>query len=163
MKTIKISLAVIALAIASLGMVKPESSSEKFANELINSFRLMSRENFGKLFPTLNEFYQVMDANKEFYGEDLEAAKQEFADEYNHRIAPGIIEAYESVQHSAATMKIDWNSVSIIRVTVDEGLDMERRKMTIYFSTAGDTHRLFIDGAFELNGEWRASGNMKLI
>lgn len=162
MKTIKIFFGVVAIASASLGMILPESSTEKFASEVIRSLQNTSREQFGALFPTLDEFYEVMELNKEFYGENFKAAKQEFTDDYNHRIAPGIVEAYESVQHKAAIAGIDWNKVSVVRVVVDEGGDLERRTMSIYFSADGDVHNLTIDGAFKLNGQWKVSGNMTL-
>jgi hypothetical protein len=162
MKTIKIAVAMAAIAVGSLGMITHESSAERFASEIISSLQHASREQFGALFPTLNEFHELMERNREIYGENLEAAKQDFADEYNHRIAPAMIEAYESVQHSAAVAGIDWNNISVTRVAVDEGGDLEERSMTIYFSEDGEIHRLNIDGAFKLNGQWKAGIKMNL-
>jgi hypothetical protein len=163
MKKIKISVALLALAVASLGMVNPDSSAEKFASEIISSLQHTSREQFGALFPTLNEFYDLMERNREIYGDNLEAAKQDFADEYNHHIAPAMIEAYESIQHSAAVAGIDWSRVSVVRVAVEEGTDLDKRQMTIYFSSNGEIHRLIIASAFKLNGQWKAGVKMNLI
>jgi hypothetical protein len=163
MKTMKIFFAFIALALASLGMRRQESSVEKFANGVISSLKTESPENFETIFPTLSEFYQVMEGHESLYAGSLETAKREFADEYNHKIAPSMLASYKSVRAEAAQVGIDWNSASVLRVFVEEGVDQDVRPMTIYFSSGGKDHRLVIGKAMKLGGKWKATGDIRLI
>jgi hypothetical protein len=161
MKT-KISIAAVALAFAFIGLTRPVSSTEKFAADLLGSLNHPSIERFEKLFPTLDEFHLVMERNKELFGSDFDAARQEFADEYNHRIMPGLLDSYNAVKHEAAKRGISWNKVSLLRVSVDEDAKSQSREMIIYFSADGQVHRL-VANAFKLNGEWKINTGIKLI
>jgi hypothetical protein len=162
MKTIKISIAVIALGFALAGLTRPESSTEKFAADLLGSLGHPTIERFEELFPTLDEFHLVMERNRELFGSDFDAARQEFTDEYNHRIMPDILASYNAVKHEAAKRGISWNKVSLLRVSVDEDAVSQSREMTIYFSADGQVHRL-VANAFKLNGEWKINIGIKLI
>jgi len=160
MKEVKIMISVIALGAATMAMVRPVSQSEKFAVELISSLRYGSIDNFEALFPTVEEFLQVMERNKDFYGDNLEAAKQEFIDEYNHRIGPELVDSFRQIRTAAHQENIDWHEDSLLRIVVGE--DPYSSTMTIYFSSKGETHRLLIEKVLRLNGRWKASGKIKL-
>ena len=163
MKTLKISIAVVALAFATIGLTRRTSSSEQFATGLIAALSSPTIDHFEALLPGVDEFHTVMEQNKELYGDNLGEAKQEFEDEYNHKFMPAVLDSYNAVRQKAASEGISWSKVSHLRVYVDEDATSDNNRITIYFSADGQVRRLVVDKAVKLNGRWRIADRIKLI
>jgi len=163
MKTLKISIAVIALALASVGLSRLVSTSEQFAIGLISALSNSSIDHFEALLPTLDEFQSAMDQNREIYGGNLDAAKQDFSDVYNHTFMPSVLDSYNAVRQQAASQGISWSKVSFLRVTMDEEASSPNRSITIYFSANGQVRRLFVEKAVMLNGQWKIADKISMI
>ena len=72
MKTTIILFAVAILATsASVNPFFSQSASDKMAQQVIAALKKSSPDDYAALFPTLAEFYAIMDANGAMYGEYL--------------------------------------------------------------------------------------------
>jgi hypothetical protein len=125
--------------------------AEVTARGLITALRQSSEARFVALFPTLAEFHRQMDANKVFYGLNLEAAKEDFAKTYNEELVPAVRRAYSSLVEEGEKRGINWSDVSIINVEVsDSGAVMT-------FNWNAQKFSLLIERSLMIEGRWRIS------
>ncbi len=158
------------IAIAFLGtaaLAKPSkkgNSSEQMARKVVTALKKSSPEAYIALFPTLEEFHQVMDENAVVYGETLQAAKEEFASSYENKILPELKESFAQIIREGKEKGIDWNAISYQRIeySTSKGND-SATPFTIVFFSKGKEYRLRIENAFILHNEWKVGQKVKLI
>lgn len=158
------------IAIALLGtatFAKPSkkgNSSEQMARKVVTALKKSSPEAYVALFPTLEEFHQVMDENAVVYGETLQAAKEDFAASYENKILPSLKESFAQIIRQGKEKGIDWNAISYVRIeySTPQG-NNSTAPFTIVFSSKGKEHRLQIENAFVLHDEWKVGQKVKLM
>jgi hypothetical protein len=155
-----IILAVIMITIASFVLHRPEvDAEEKIALQVITALQRSSYNEFSVLFPTLADFHELMVRNSELYGKNLSEASREFEKEFEYVLSPAFKNSFETILQEGAKAGIDWQSVKFVSVEVPEKIRHEFSvvPMTIIFNAQGNEHRLIIEKAFLLNGEWKIS------
>lgn len=140
------------------------NSSEQMARKVVTALKKSSPEAYAALFPTLEEFLQVMNENALVYGETLEAAKEEFAASYEKKILPALKESFAQIIQEGKEKGIDWSSIQYQRMeySTPQG-NNSTTPFTIVFSSKGKEYRLRIENAFLLHNEWKVGQNVKLI
>ena len=158
------------IAIALLGTAtfakpfKKGNSSEQMARKVVTALKKSSPEAYAALFPTLEEFHQVMDENAVVYGETLQAAKDEFAASYENKIMPGLKESFTQIIREGKEKGIDWSAINYERIeySAPQGIT-SAAPFTIVFSSKGTEYRLHIENAFVLHNEWKVGQKVKLM
>jgi hypothetical protein len=141
------------------------SAEEQFALRVINAFQMNSPSDYAALFPSLEDFHALMDKNAVLYGANLNAAKEDFAKQYHSRAVPAVYEAFEDVTHQGKTAKINWNAVEFIRIELAEkpANSVSTVPFNIVFTSGGKQHRIQIERAMFVNGEWKTSQFVRLV
>lgn len=83
------------------------------ANQLTLALKDGSADEWVSQFPTLEEFHQLMDANRHVYGSTLEAAKAEFASTYDRQLLRDLKQSFATVMLDGVSRGIDWNQVKL--------------------------------------------------
>ena len=141
------------------------SAEEQFALRVVTSFQLGSPSEYAALFPSLETFQKLMEDHAELYGDNLKAAKNDFAKQYNDRIIPAVYESFEDVIRAGKARNIDWNGVEFIRIELSEkpAGTIATVPFNIVFSSRGKYFRLQIERAMFLDGEWKTSQFVRLV
>lgn len=139
-------------------------SSEQFAKQVITALRHNSSLKYTAMFPTLNDFHQIMDAHRDVYGESLSAAMQEFSAAYESRLMREVKDAFDRVLDEGRTRGITWSTILLERVDAPAVTDQfGHAQVTIVFTADGRSHRLILEKALILNSQWKVSQFIKLI
>lgn len=165
MKTTIFIIAITLLGTAALATPFTKgNSTEQMARKVVTALKKSSPEAYAALFPTLEEFHQVMDENALVYGETLQAAKEEFTASYENKIIPALKESFAQIIREGKEKGIDWNSISYQRIeySTPQG-NNSTTPFTIVFSSKGKEYRLRIENAFILHNEWKVGQIVKLI
>jgi hypothetical protein len=141
-----------------------QNACEKTAQQIILAFRQTSPVAYVALFPSLAEFYDLMDANAHVYGETLGAAKEEFSERYKNDVLPLVEKAFAAIVQEGSKKGIDWSQINFERVEcTTSGKNLSAGSFTIVFSASGKEHRMKIGKAFVLHNEWKVSSEINLI
>lgn len=164
MKTI-IILAIAVIATAALpNPFVSGTSAEQMGQRVVATFRQASPEAYTALFPTLEEFQEIMDENSLVYGDQLEAAKEEFSARYENEIIPSIHNSFTAVLHEGNKKGIDWNAITFARVEYTAPtLNLAPTPFVIVFICNGQEYKINIEKAFVLHEQWRVSATIRLI
>ncbi|HEX5169893.1 MAG TPA: hypothetical protein VFW11_12030 [Cyclobacteriaceae bacterium] len=165
MKTTIVVLALTAVTTVALSnRFARGNSSEQVARKVVIALKKSSPEAYTALFPTLEEFHQIMDENSVVYGETLNAAKEEFANHYENEILPALKEEFARILSEGKEKGIDWSAISYERIEYSKPQGNKlTRPLTIVFSSKGKEHHLQIDNAFILHEEWRVGQSIRLM
>lgn len=139
-------------------------SSEHTAQEILAALQANSSEEFLTIYPTLEEFHQLMTDNAHVYCEYLNDAKRDFADNYVADQLPELRESFDKIIKEGIQKGIDWKAVEYNGVELDQQAtqDLKPVPFTIVFLSNGKQYRLCIEKAFVLNGQWRVSSELAL-
>lgn len=127
MKTILYSgilfLAMISCNVDPISTYQPAASayfSDGMAKQVVTALQHMSYQEYVALFPTLQEFHQMMEKNSVFYGESLSAAKQEFADTYKNHLTTAVKESFDRIIREGDEKGIEWKTIRLERIESSE-------------------------------------------
>lgn len=141
------------------------SAEEQFALRVIAALQLNSSSEYAALFPSLSDFHALMDKNAVLYGNNLDAAKEDFAKQYHNRAVPAVYEAFEDVIRQGKTLQINWNAVGFIKTELAEqpANNVSTVPFNIVFSSNGKQRRIQIERAMLVNGEWKTSQFVRIV
>ena len=140
-------------------------SSEDAAQKILAALQATSSEEYVALYPTLEEFHQMMINNAHVYGEYLNDAKRDFADNYVADQLPELRESFDELINKGIQIGIEWKSIQYLGIELDqqETPDLKPVPFTVVFLSNGKRYRLCIEKAFVLNGQWRVSSELALL
>ncbi len=164
MKT-SILLTVIMVTVTSFGFYYSESDAkETIGLQVITALQRSSVHEFSALFPTVADFHALMVSNAELYGENLGEAAREFEKEFELVLYPQFQRAFETILREGKAAGIDWRTIELVSVEVPDAKKAEFTSgpMTITFDAQGKTHKLQVEKALLINGDWKLSQYMHL-
>ena len=140
-------------------------SSEHTAREILAALRSNTSDEYVALYPTLEEFHHMMTANAHVYGEFLNDAKRDFADDYVTGQLPALREAFDKIVTEGKQRNIDWKTIQYVGIEMEEKetWDLKPVPFTIVFLSNGKKYRLCLQKAFVLNGQWKVSSELVLL
>jgi hypothetical protein len=154
------------LAAGTLVSVKEKgiNSSQLLGEKVITSLQQSSFEQYALLFPSLQEFQQVMNENSKFYGSHLSDAQADFSTGYESKLLPALKESFAKLVREGKEKGINWRSVKYIGTETNETTDANFGKVsiTIVFISNGKAYRIALDNALIINGQWRVGQQVKL-
>jgi hypothetical protein len=141
------------------------TSSEQMAQLVLTALQQSSMTEYATLFPSLAEFQDVMKTNSELYGAYLNEAQREFATNYESHLLPAVKKSFNALVEEGQAKGIDWKSIRLREVTLSEDAPHQFNSLpvTITFTSNGTEHKLLIERALVINGEWRISQFVKLV
>ncbi len=132
MKKIFFALALTTIAMTSFMLMEKstslEAASQDLAWQVASSLKNSSVESYASLFPSVNEFHEMMDDNKDSYGPYLADAKKSFASEYVTALMPKVKESFNNLLVEIKSKGIDLNYVRLVRF---EALQTDDSAVTI--------------------------------
>jgi hypothetical protein len=136
---------------------------EDTAKQITLAFRHASARDYLALYPSLTDFYRLMESSK-VYGDLLDDAKQEFADTYTHTLLPSVQESFEAVLQEGKEKGIDWSTVEFVRLSAPELEDSRFTTVpvTIIITSKGLEYQLTIEKAIIVNGQLKVSQYLTL-
>ena len=139
-------------------------SSKEMAEQVITALQHMSSQEYVALFPTLQEFHQMMEKNSPFYGESLSAAKQEFATTYESHLITAVKESFDQVIREGNENGIAWSTIRFERVESSEIMKQQfaEAQVAIVFTSNEKRYRLSLEKALIMNARWKVSQFIKL-
>jgi hypothetical protein len=140
-------------------------SSEEMAKQIITALQHVSSQEYVALFPTLQEFHQMMEMNSVFYGESLSAAKQEFANTYQNHLIPAVKESFDRIIREGNKKGIAWNTIRFERIESSKIMEEQfgQAQVVIVFTANGKAYRLSLKKALIMNAQWKISQSIELV
>ena len=139
-------------------------SSKEMAEQVIIALQHMSSQEYVALFPTLQEFHQMMEKNSLFYGEFLSAAKQEFTTTYESHLITTVKESFDRIIREGNKKGIAWNTIRFERIESSETVKQQfaEAQVAIVFTANEKRYRLSLEKALIMNARWKVSQFIKL-
>ena len=140
-------------------------SSKAMAEQVITALQHMSSQEYVALFPTLQEFHQMMEKNSLFYGEFLSAAKQEFTTTYESHLITTVKESFDRIIREGNKKGIAWNTIRFERIESSETVKQQfaEAQVAIVFTANEKRYRLSLEKALIMNARWKVSQFIKLV
>src|SRR5690349_20592322 len=69
---------------------KRVSTSEQMAERIVSALQHASAKEYASMFPTLEDFNDMMNESSEIYGTYLADAKRDFSINYEHKLVPTV-------------------------------------------------------------------------
>ena len=141
------------------------TSSEQLAEQVVAALKEASANEYVQLFPSLSEFKDVMKESGEIYGAYLDDAQAEFAGNYERKLIPTVKRSFDELLWDGKNKGIDWSAIRYVGIELSE--QPQHRfspvPVTIVISANGKEHRIKIERALVMNGEWKVSQFLTLI
>jgi len=141
------------------------NSSEQLGKKLLATLQQTSASAYVELFPALPEFHKIMNDNVPLYGKSLLEAKDEFTISYFGSLMPEIKKSFENLINEGVERGIDWKSINYVRVEQSKtfGTTFDSGALVIVFTAEGVEHRIFIENALVISGQWRVGKYVELL
>ena len=143
---------------------KKITTSEQMAERIVSALQHSSSKEYASMFPSIEDFNDMMKESSEIYGTYLADAQREFAINYEHKLIPTVEHAFDLVIEEGRTKGIDWNNIRY--VSIEQNEQPKNRfspvPVTIVFSSNGVEHRILIERALVIHGQWKVSQFIKL-
>ena len=140
-------------------------TSEQMAERIVSALQHASSKEYASMFPSLEDFNDMMKESSEIYGTYLPDAQREFAINYEHKLIPTVEHAFDVLIDEGRSKGIEWNNIRYIGTEQSE--QPKHRfspiPVTIVFSANGVEHRIYVERALVINGQWKVSQFIKLI
>ena len=144
---------------------KKITTSEQMAEHIVSALQHSSAKEYSAMFPSLEDFNEMMKESSEIYGTYLADAQREFANNYEHKLIPTVEHAFDLLIEEGRSEGIEWNNIRYIGT---EQREQPQHKfspvpVTIVFSSNGVEHKIYIERALVINGQWKVSQFIKLV
>ena len=144
---------------------KKITTSEQMAEHIVSALQHSSAKEYSTMFPSLEDFNDMMKESSEIYGTYLADAQREFANNYEHKLIPTVEHAFELLIEEGRSKGIEWTNIRYIGT---EQREQPQHKfspvpVTIVFSSNGVEHKIYIERALVINGQWKVSQFIKLV
>jgi hypothetical protein len=144
---------------------KRVTTSEQMAERIVSALQHSSAKEYASMFPSLEDFNDMMKESSEIYGTYLADAQRDFAINYEHKLIPTVEHAFDMLIDEGRSKGIEWNNIRYIGTELEE--QPKHRfspiPVTIVFSSNGVEHRIYVERALVINGQWKVSQFIKLI
>ena len=139
-------------------------SSEELAERVVAALQKNSAEEYGKLFPSLDEFHQLMERNGVVYGRFLPEAKEEFSNEYRNELVPQVEKSFRTIVAEGTARGIDWSDIRLEEVEpeISKGL-LPAFPVTFTFVSKSREFRLQVERVILIGGEYRITQFVKFV
>ena len=138
-------------------------SSKEMAEQVITALQHMSSQEYVALFPTLQEFHQMMEKNSLFYGEFLSAAKQEFTTTYESHLVTAVKESFDRIIREGNKKGIAWNTIRFNESSEIVKQQFTEAQVAIVFTSNEKRYRLSLEKTLIMNARWKVSQFIKLV
>lgn len=144
---------------------KKLTTSEQLAERIVSALQHSSPKEYASMFPSIEDFNYMMKESSEIYGTYLVDAQREFAINYEYKLIPTVEHAFDLLIEEGRAKGIDWSN---IRYVGTEQPDQPNHRfspvpVTIVFSSNGVEHRIYIERALVIHGQWKVSQFIKLV
>jgi hypothetical protein len=153
------------LAAGSLALnTKPAiHTSAQLGAKVVASLQESSFAQYEQLFPSLEEFKNLMEENAHVYGNNLKAAQADFANEYHTKLVPVLKESFDKLQRDGKEKEIDWSAVKYVTTSYQVAKDDHTKaSITVVVSSNGKEYQITIQNILVINGQWRIGQFAKL-
>jgi hypothetical protein len=143
---------------------KKLTTSEQMAERIVSALQHSSAKEYASMFPSIEDFNDMMRESSEIYGTYLADAQREFAINYEHKLLPTVEHAFDLLIEEGRAKGIEWNNIRYIGTEQQEQPTnrFSPVPVTIIFSSKGVEHRIYIERALVINGQWKVSQFVKL-
>lgn len=140
-------------------------SPKIMAEEIVAALQNVSVQEYMALFPSLEEFHQLMDNNANLYGESLSDAKLEFGATYKSRLVAEAQESFARIIREGKEKGIVWNDIQLKKVQSSETKEQRfaQAEVTIEFSSNGKVYKLNMERALVIDGRWKVTQYVRLV
>jgi hypothetical protein len=141
------------------------TTSEQMAERIVSALQHSSAKEYASMFPSLEDFNDMMKESSEIYGTYLADAQRDFAINYQHKLIPTVEHAFDLLIDEGRSKGIDWNTIRYVGTEQEE---QPRHRfspipVTVVFSSNDVEYRIYIERALVVNGQWKVSQFIKLI
>ncbi|MBL7852684.1 MAG: hypothetical protein JNN04_17400 [Cyclobacteriaceae bacterium] len=155
------------LALATLTDARPLTPVGNQVGQLVDhllvALQQESVEAYTELFPTLKEFHEVMENNRNFYGESLAQAQREFADEYTRTLVPALQESFSRALSEGKELGIDWSRITLVSWELTPSTASSSAfQIAMKIQYEGTTYTLVIDKALVLHDQVHVSPAIRI-
>lgn len=162
MKTPFIILSVISFTLSSFTTPSrnrdAKLAAERTGIQVIEAFKHETASEYAALFPNLVDFHTIMGLNSLWYGENLEAAKKEFADRYD-ALDREVYQAFQEILMDGKQHGIEWKNIrfnsAVLVAEPTKSIDASTLK--IFFTASERQYTLTISRAMWIRGEFKVS------
>ncbi len=138
-------------------------TSAQLGAKVVASLQESSFAQYEQLFPSLEEFKNMMEENAHVYGNNLKAAQADFANEYHTKLVPVLKESFDKLQRDGKVKGIDWSAVKYVTTSYQVAKDDHTKaSITIVVSSNGKEYQITIQNILVINGQWRIGQFAKL-
>jgi hypothetical protein len=137
------------------------SAGQKLANHIVDALQRQSAETFVALFPTVEEFYAMMEKNAKVYGPFLQDAQLEFAHDYMRNLIPSLHDSFTALLAAGAARGIVWHELSLVSVHVNER--GKNQSVTLVVASGGNEHKIILEKPLWIDGRLKISQFVKLV
>jgi hypothetical protein len=162
MKTSIIILTAIAISLTSFTTPTrnrdTKLAADRTGQQVIEAFRKEAPADYALLFPNLVDFHTIMGLNSLWYGDNLAAAKKDFADQYDG-LDRAVYEAFHETITNGKQLGIDWKIIKFQQATLDAAPQktIDASSLNVVFLSHGKEYSLRIDRALWIRGEFKVS------
>ena len=135
------------------------------AERIVSALQHSSAKEYASMFPSLEDFSDMMKESSEIYGTYLAHAQRDFAINYEQKLIPTVEHAFEVLIDEGRSKGIEWNNIRYIGIQ-QEAEPKQRFSpipVTLVFSSNGVEHKIYIERALVINGQWKVSQFIKLL
>lgn len=165
MKNSIIILSVSIMTLSSFKTIKDsefgDAAAERMALSVVTALQHNSVEEYSVLYPSLSSFYEIMEKNSVFYGENLLEAKKDFELQYYREVVPSLNHSFNTIAAKGRKEGIDWNKIKLVKIKFLD--DATQSSATITFASNGKEYQLKFNKALFINGEWKVTQYADLI
>ena len=129
------------------------------AQKLVEVLRSASPDGYVALYPSVQEFHNLMKANASVYGPNLKEAQEEFETQHNTKMLPSLKASFAALIKEGEAKGIVWSEVEFLSTEAGKhpGGDLSTATFTLAISHNGKVYGIVIDNALLLNGKWHVS------
>ena len=142
-----------------------EYTSDQMAVRVVTALQHSSAQEYAALFPSLQDFHQMMEENSLLYGDFLREAKEEFTVHYESDLIPSVKESFDQIIREGKKIGINWNTIQFKRIesgkVIDQGI--AATPVTIVFTAEGKEYKLAMEKALVLHAQWKVSQYLRLV
>jgi hypothetical protein len=162
MKNLIINLVMLVTTIANSNP-SYDFATEQTAKQLTIALQSASAEAYAQLYPSVDEFHKLMQANASVYGPYLKEAQQEFETQFNTKLLPELKSSFNALIKEGELKGIVWSEVEFISTEVGHHAEGELSTaiLTLAISHRSKVYGIVIDEALLMNGRWRVSRFIK--
>lgn len=142
--------------------ISPEHT-KRLASKVMNALQQESSETYRGLFPSSNDFNEIINENQALYGPYLHDAQMDFSNQYDHEIIAKLGAAFAHVIEEDKKKGIAWNGARLEKVEVIDHENNDGNGILIKFSQGGHAYQIRLAKVIQVNGTWKVTQFIELL